>query len=98
MHRLWEPLAEKRAPSSSYSAKFSVPYCIAVGFLDGAAGLEQFTEARTASDDVRALAARVEYVIDPNDATILVTSGLSCEAAECIKSINRIYAAACGNG
>jgi len=67
VHRLWEPLAEKRAPSSSYSAKFSVPYCIAVGFLDGAAGLEQFTEARTASDDVRTLAARVEYVIDPND-------------------------------
>jgi 2-methylcitrate dehydratase PrpD len=67
VHRLWEPLAEKRAPSSSYSAKFSVPYCVAVGFLDGAAGLEQFTEARTASDDVRALAARVEYVIDPDD-------------------------------
>ncbi|MDH3642093.1 MAG: MmgE/PrpD family protein [Gammaproteobacteria bacterium] len=67
VHRLWEPLAEKRAPSSSYSAKFSVPYCIAVGFLDGAAGLEQFAEASTARDDVRALAARVEYVIDPDD-------------------------------
>ena len=58
---------EKRAPSSPYSAKFSVPYCIAVGFLDGAAGLEQFTEERTTRSDVRDLAARVDYVIDPDN-------------------------------
>ncbi len=67
VHRLWEPLAEKRAPSSAYSAKFSVPYCIAVGFLDRAAGLEQFTEARVADEAVRALAARVDYTVDPLD-------------------------------
>ncbi|NNG04663.1 MAG: MmgE/PrpD family protein [Inquilinus sp.] len=26
LHRLWEPMAEKTAPSTPYSAKFSVPY------------------------------------------------------------------------
>ena len=40
VHRLWEPLAEKRRPTTRYSAKFSVPYCIAVGIVDRAAGLE----------------------------------------------------------
>jgi 2-methylcitrate dehydratase PrpD len=65
VHRLWEPAAEKRNPSSAYSAKFSVPFCIAVGVLDGAAGLAQFTDERAADPTVRALAAKVRYVIDP---------------------------------
>jgi 2-methylcitrate dehydratase PrpD len=67
VHRLWEPLAEKQAPSTSYSAKFSVPYCVAVGFIDRAAGLEQFAEARVADPQVRALAAKVRYQVDPAD-------------------------------
>ena len=65
VHRLWEPVAEKHAPSTAYSAKFSVPYCIAVGLLDGAAGLAQFTEERVADTATRALAAKVAYRIDP---------------------------------
>ncbi len=67
VHRLWEPRTEKIAPSTAYAAKFSVPYCIAVAFADGAAGLEQFTDRRTAGADVRDLAARVTYEIDPDD-------------------------------
>lgn len=39
------------APSSVYSAKFSVPFAIAVALIDGAAGLDQFTEARAAAVD-----------------------------------------------
>jgi hypothetical protein len=35
VHRLWEPLAAKHAPPSAYAAKFSMPYCMAVGFLEG---------------------------------------------------------------
>lgn len=65
VHRLWEPLALKQAPPNGYAAKFSTPYCIAVGFLDGGAGLRQFSEARVADPAVRALAAKVSYVIDP---------------------------------
>ncbi|MDH3438882.1 MAG: MmgE/PrpD family protein [Betaproteobacteria bacterium] len=65
VHRLWEPLAEKRRPTTAYSAKFSVPFCIAVGFVDGAAGLSQFTESRVADPRVIDVASRVDYEIDP---------------------------------
>lgn len=64
VHRLWEPLALKHAPPNAYAGKFSTPYCIAVGFLDGKAGFEQFTEARVAEANVRALCAKISYVID----------------------------------
>ncbi|MEY4879438.1 MAG: hypothetical protein RJB62_907, partial [Pseudomonadota bacterium] len=43
------------------------PYCIAVGFIDGKAGFEQFTDARVLDPKVRALAAKVSYVIDPGN-------------------------------
>ncbi|MGE0119721.1 MAG: MmgE/PrpD family protein [Dongiaceae bacterium] len=67
VHRLWEPIGEKRRPSTPYSAKFSVPFCVAVGFLDRAAGLGQFTEARIRDPRVLALAAKVAYEVDPAD-------------------------------
>ncbi|TCR67030.1 MmgE/PrpD family protein [Bosea sp. BK604] len=67
VHRLWEPLALKQAPPNAYAAKFSTPYCVAVGFMDGGAGLGQFTEERVAEAKVRALAAKVSYVINPAD-------------------------------
>ncbi|HSR72728.1 MAG TPA: MmgE/PrpD family protein [Kiloniellales bacterium] len=67
VHRLWEPRAEKTAPSSAFSAKFSTPYGIAIAFVDGKAGLEQFTDARVSDPAVRGLAAKVTYEIDPND-------------------------------
>jgi 2-methylcitrate dehydratase PrpD len=67
VHRLWEPLAQKRAVPNGYAAKVSTPYCIAVGFLDGKAGFEQFTDERVADPRVRALAATVSYTIDPHN-------------------------------
>jgi 2-methylcitrate dehydratase PrpD len=67
VHRLWEPLAAKQAVPNAYAGKFSTPYCIAVGFLDGDAGLGQFTDERTRDPAVRALAAKVSYVIDPHN-------------------------------
>jgi 2-methylcitrate dehydratase PrpD len=65
VHRLWEPLALKRSPPNGYAGKFSTPYCIAVGFLAGKAGLAEFTDARVRNRAARALAAKVSYVIDP---------------------------------
>lgn len=65
VHRLWAPLPLKQAPPNGYAAKFSSPYCIAVGFLDSRAGLGQFTDARVAERGVRDLAAKVSYVVDP---------------------------------
>ncbi len=67
VHRLWEPLAEKRRPSTPYSAKFSVPYGVAIGLVDRAVGLGQFTEERIADPAVLGLAAKVRYEIDPDD-------------------------------
>jgi 2-methylcitrate dehydratase PrpD len=67
VHRLWEPLAEKQKPTTRYSAKFSVPYCIAAGFVDGTAGLEQFSETRIADPRILGLAAKISYRIDPAD-------------------------------
>jgi 2-methylcitrate dehydratase PrpD len=63
--RLWEPLASKHRPPTPYAAKFSTPFCMAVGFFDGKAGLAQFTEARIADPAVLALASAIRYTIDP---------------------------------
>jgi 2-methylcitrate dehydratase PrpD len=67
VHRLWEPLEAKRNPPTPYAAKFSTPFCMAIGFLDGKAGFAQFTEARTADPAARALAAKIRYEINPDD-------------------------------
>jgi len=67
VHRLWEPLAEKRKPTTPYSAKFSGPFAIALGLIEGAAGLEQFTAAKVRDPGLLALAAKVRYEIDPDN-------------------------------
>lgn len=67
VHRLWEPLAVKHAPQTPYAAKFSTPVCMALGFLDGKAGLAQFTEQRLADPAVTMLARKIRYVINPDD-------------------------------
>jgi 2-methylcitrate dehydratase PrpD len=67
VHRLWEPLAEKRTPSTSYSAKFSGPFAMALGLVEQAAGLEQFTEAKVRDTRLLAVADKVRYEIDPDD-------------------------------
>jgi 2-methylcitrate dehydratase PrpD len=67
VHRLWAPIELKRRPPSAYGGKFSGPYCVAVGFLDGDAGLAQFTEDKVRDAAVLALAARVSYEVDPEN-------------------------------
>lgn len=67
VHRLWEPLPAKHRPPSGYAAKFSMPFCMAVGFFDGDAGLAQFTDARSTDPAVLALAAKITYAIDPEN-------------------------------
>ncbi len=67
VHRLWEPLEEKQNPSSPYGAKFSVPYCIAIGLLDGVAGLKEFTDNRLKDLELIKLTSKISYEINPND-------------------------------
>ena len=67
VHRLWEPLAVKHRPPTPYAAKFSTPFCMAVGFFDRRAGFAQFTRARIDDPQVLALASKIRYSINPND-------------------------------
>ena len=67
VHRLWEPLLAKQTPLNGYAAKFSIPYSIAVGMLRGDAGLGDYEEVVVHDPTVRALAAKVRYVIDPDN-------------------------------
>jgi 2-methylcitrate dehydratase PrpD len=46
-------------------AKYCIAYCAAVGLLDGAGGLAQFSDERARSPDVQALMKRVRVRVDP---------------------------------
>jgi 2-methylcitrate dehydratase PrpD len=59
-----EPAEAKRAPRSDYDAKFSLPFTVAAALIDGRVGVETFGRARLDDPRVRALAARVRYVVD----------------------------------
>jgi 2-methylcitrate dehydratase PrpD len=67
VHRLWEPLASKQRPRNGFSAKFAVPYLLAAGFVHGGVGLGAFTETAIRDERVLALAAKVKFVIDPDN-------------------------------
>lgn len=63
--RLWEPLAQKRAPQNGYAAKFSLPYLVAVILVKGRAGLAEFEDEAVRDPEVLAVASRVGYELDP---------------------------------
>lgn len=67
VHRLWEPLVDKQRPPNGYAAKFATPYLLATGFVHGGVGLAAFTEAAIQDPEVLALAAKVKFVIDPQN-------------------------------
>src|SRR5258705_8395012 len=67
VHRLWEPLAVKRAPPSAYGAKFSIPFCVAYALVHGAVGLEAFTEESARDPTLLAIAEKVDYTIYPKN-------------------------------
>src|SRR5438105_3282414 len=67
VHRLWEPLPDKQRPPNGYAAKFAVPYLLATGFVHGGVGLGAFTARAISETRVLALAAKVKYVIDPDN-------------------------------
>lgn len=67
VHRLWEPLDAKRNPPNGYAAKFSIPYGIAAGLLLGQGGLAAFDDAQVADENLREVARRVRYVVDPHN-------------------------------
>jgi 2-methylcitrate dehydratase PrpD len=61
-----EPLGPKRKPVTSYDAQFSVPYIVATALLKGRFTLDELEPTALADPAVLALAARVDYEIDPD--------------------------------
>jgi 2-methylcitrate dehydratase PrpD len=56
---------DKQTSTSSYGAKFSLPYSIAVVLIRGKAGLEEFADEAIHDAKVLALAKKVRYELDP---------------------------------
>ncbi len=67
VHRLWEPLDDKQRPPNGYAAKFATPYLLATGLVHGGVGLGAFTQPAISDVRVLALAAKVKFVIDPDN-------------------------------
>mgnify|MGYP006424531831 FL=1 len=67
VHRLWAPLELKQNPPTGYGAKFSGPYCLAIGLIDGDAGLAQFSEEKIHGKQVLELASKIAYDVDPDN-------------------------------
>lgn len=60
-----EPAAAKRRPANDYDARFSVPYVIAATLRAGRFGLAELDEAALRDPQTLALAAKVDYEVDP---------------------------------
>lgn len=60
-----EPLAAKRAPSTEYGAKFSLPYTVASILVRGRLDVDDFTAVALADGAVMDVARRVEHEVDP---------------------------------
>jgi 2-methylcitrate dehydratase PrpD len=67
VHRLWEPLGAKHSPPSGYAAKFSMPFCMALGFYEDDAGLAQFEDSKVHEPHLLELARKISYRIDPEN-------------------------------
>jgi 2-methylcitrate dehydratase PrpD len=61
-----EPAAAKRRPANDYDARFSVPYVVAASLRAGRFGLAELEDAALRDPQTLALAAKVEYEIDPS--------------------------------
>ncbi|WP_213453537.1 MmgE/PrpD family protein [Rhizomonospora bruguierae] len=60
-----EPLAEKLNPVGEYQARTSLPLVVALGLLDEDVDSDSFEPVSVGRPELRALAAKVRYVADP---------------------------------
>lgn len=61
---LLEPIADKRRPASSYAARFSMPYAVAVILTRGRAGIDEFSDEAIRDPAASMLCDRTTYLID----------------------------------
>jgi 2-methylcitrate dehydratase PrpD len=65
-----EPVAQKRVPTTPYGAKFSLPFMVALGLVDGEIGPASFTPESIQRRDLLDLAKKVSYrVAAPGETT-----------------------------
>ena len=57
----------KRRPPTTYAAKFSTPFGVALGLVRGHAHLKDFTEAAIIDDALLNIARIVDFEIDPDN-------------------------------
>jgi 2-methylcitrate dehydratase PrpD len=60
-----EPWANKQNPVNSYSARFSLPFAVAVMLVTGKAGDDEFSEDVVADPAIRNLMNKTSYQIEP---------------------------------
>ena len=61
-----EPVATKKRPQNGYDAQFSIPYIVAASLARGRFGLAELDEASLRDEELLALAAKVDYEVDPD--------------------------------
>ena len=61
-----EPVANKKEPANSYDAQFSIPYAVAASLTRGQFTLAELRDETIADPEIRALAAKVDYEVDPD--------------------------------
>ena len=62
-----EPRAAKLAPRTTTHARASLFYAVAAALVDGAVGMEHYTDAAIVRPDLLALAGRMTHVVVPGD-------------------------------
>jgi len=62
--RLCEPLEQKRRPSASMEAKFSLPFTMAVAMVRGGIIIRDYLPAHLADKDILDFAKRVQYKVE----------------------------------
>lgn len=65
-HALVPELTGKLDPQDGLEARFSTVHGVCAGLADGTVGLPQYADTRVRSDDLIALRARTELVVDPD--------------------------------
>ena len=65
MEAVGTPIAMRRAPETIVQAQFSIPYTVACALRKGGSKLADFTDEALGDPEVRATAALVDVVVDP---------------------------------
>jgi 2-methylcitrate dehydratase PrpD len=92
-----EPREAKLAPRSTTHARASVYYAVAAALLDGAVGMQHYTDAAIRRPDLLALAARMQHRIVPGAQPIRFSGALTIRMTDGA-SLHRAVPEANGTG